>query len=246
VRASGGRYLLLINWNAYQIVAGRTYAARLPPAEVAWLPWSFYDDARWRISAADEHWNPAGHARVGLYLHGLILERDLLPGLNLRPHAEASALARELDAAGRAEAGREDFLPTQIGRQGIGPAIDTSAWTRDSAGQVYAGIDREGLMAPYASVLLARQGGGTLRVTGRCLDRPELDGVTLHVFVDDAPVLAVPLAAGRAVDESVPLTPAARERSHVAVRFVADDFVYTGPALRQCICFRLARLAIEP
>jgi hypothetical protein len=246
VRAAGGRYLLLINWNAYQIVAGRTYATRLPPQAVAYLPWTFYDDARFRISPADEHWNPAGHARVALYLHGLILERGLLPALALAPHAEALALARELDGAGRAEAARPDFFDKQIARQGIGPAIDASAWTADSAGQVYAGIDKDGLLAPRASVLLARAGGGTLHLVGRCLQRPELDGATLTVLVEGEAALRLPLAAGRAVDERVPLPAAARARPYLNVRLVADDFVYTGAGLRQCVSFQLDRLAIAP
>jgi hypothetical protein len=246
VQAAGGRYLLLINWHAYQIVAGRTYAARLPPGQVAYVPWSFYDDPRWRISASDEHWNPAGHERMALYLYGLVLERGLLPALALPPHAEAAALARELDAAGRAEAERPDFLPTQIARQGIGPVVDCSAWDAASAGQVYAGIDRDGLVAPFAAVLLAREDGTRLRLTGRCLPRPELDGATLAVLVDGDPALRIALAAGRAVDESAPLPDAARERPYVAVRLVADDFVYAGPGLRQCVSFQLARIAIEP
>jgi len=175
-----------------------------------------------------------------------LLERGLLPTLHLSPDPEAFALAERLAREGLAEAERTGFLATQIGRQDITSEVVPSAWTAPSAGQVYAGVDVEGLLAPFAVVLLAREGGSALRVTGRCLDRPELDGASLAVEVDGEPVLRIPLAAGRAVDERVPLPEPVRARPFFAVRFVADDFVYAGSDLRHCVCFRLDRLAVEP
>jgi hypothetical protein len=62
VEAQGGRYLLVVNWQRLAPVALAHLAAPLRPEQVVVLPESFYRDARYRISEADEHWNAAIHA----------------------------------------------------------------------------------------------------------------------------------------------------------------------------------------
>ncbi|HVQ24721.1 MAG TPA: hypothetical protein VMV01_06080 [Planctomycetota bacterium] len=245
VTASGGRYLLLVNWHGYQAVAARHLAPAVPEAEVAYLSKEFYRDARYRISEADEHWNPAGHEQVAQVLYGLITTRGLLPQLQLAPDEEAAALARQMDAAGRADAQRPDGDPEQIARGFVGPAVTFPAPGADSAGQVYGGIDKDGFVAPYAALVLRRD-GNSLHLTGRCLARPELDGATLSVFVDELPLARIAIAAGSSVDRTEPLPAELRERPFVAVRLSCDDFVYDGPELRHTICFQLQRVALEP
>ena len=246
VLASGGRYLLLINWHGYQAVAARHLAPALPEAEVAYLSREFYRDARYRISEADEHWNAAGHEQVAKALYGLITTRGLLPQLQLAPDDEAARLARELDAAGRADAQRPDGVPEQVATAIVGPAVEFPSPNAETAGQVYGGVDAQGLVAPYAAVVLARREGRTLHLRGRCLARPELDGATLTVFVDEFPALTIPLEAGAEIDRREPLPAAALERPFVAVRFSSDDFVYEGADLRHTVCFQLQRVAIDP
>ncbi|MGQ0553521.1 MAG: hypothetical protein ACT4PU_09920 [Planctomycetota bacterium] len=246
VTATGARYLLLINWQAYQAVAGQAFAARLPPEQVAWLSWDFYKDLRWRISTADEHWSPVGHEQVAQFLYGQIRQRDLLPQLSLQAWPEAEAQSAAIDAAGLAESQRLDFLEKQRARQGIGPLIDLAAMTADMAGQVYGGVDKAGLVAPYASVLLQRGEARNLRLQGRCLPRPELDGATVRVLADDVEVGQLKLAAGAQLDLRAPLPPAVLARPYFAVRLIASDHVLAGEDLRQCVVFQLERLAAEP
>jgi hypothetical protein len=245
VTQAGGRYLLLINWHGYQAVAARHLAPAVPEAEVAYLSKAFYRDSRYRISEADEHWNPAGHEQVAKVLYGLITTRGLLPQLQLEPDEEAAALARQMDADGRADAQRPDGDPEQIARGIVGPAIAFPSPGPESAGQVYGGVDKEGLVAPYAALVLRRD-GNTLHLTGRCLQRPELDGATLTVFVDEVPLARIAIAAGSSVDRTDPLPPELRERPFVAVRLSCDDYVYEGAELRHTVCFQLQRISLEP
>ncbi|HZL98757.1 MAG TPA: hypothetical protein VFD43_00765, partial [Planctomycetota bacterium] len=246
VTAGGGRFLLLINWHGYQAVAARHLAPAVPADEVAWLSREFYRDPRYRISESDEHWNPAGHEQVAQLLYGLITARGLLPQLQLAADPAAEELARRIEAAGRADVERPDGDPERVAAAIIGPDIAFPSPGADRAGQVYGGVDSAGLVAPYAAIVLARRDGGTLHVQGRCLPRPELDGATLTVFVDELPAMSIELAAGASVDRREPLPAGVRERPFLAVRFSADDFVYEGAELRHTVCFQLQRLAIEP
>jgi hypothetical protein len=112
---------------------------------------------------------------------------------------------------------------------------------------VHGGVDREGLLAPYASMVLARgESGARLHVTGECLPRPELDGARVDVLVDDEPVATIALHAGTPVDVSAPLPAAARQRAWLSARFRASDFAYAGADLRQLVALKLLRVAIEP
>ena len=43
-----------------------------------------------------------------------------------------------------------------------------------------------------------------------------------------------------------PLPATVRDRDRFSVRFVARDWGYAGPELRDCVVFRLARVTVEP
>jgi hypothetical protein len=115
--------------------------------------------------------------------------------------------------------------------------------TEESLRQVYTGIDGQGLVSPYASVLLpgpARR----LALRGRALDRPELDGVSVQVFVDEVQVGGFELRSGLRIDLAWPLPPEVSGREFVAVRCVATDWVYAGDQGRHCVSFALEELAL--
>lgn len=243
--AAGCGYELIVNWNAYQVVAGQSFARRVPAERVHWLSWAFYRDPAFRISEGDEHWNPDGHRRLAEYLYGLIRARGLLPGLQLAAWPAADASYAELHGTGLDESARLGGLPAQLERQQVGSVIDLRAMTRDSAGQVYGGIDKDGFVGPWAAVVLARGAGDTLALDGAHLDRPELDGALIRVEVDEVEVARLVARAGQRVALRVELPAALDGRAWVAVRLVSDDFVYDGADLRRLVCLRLERLAIE-
>ena len=98
----------------------------------------------------------------------------------------------------------------------------------------------------HAAVVLATEGGAHLILTGRGLDRPELDGARVEVHVDHEPVGTIELLADRPIEFTAPVPAAARARRYVGVQLLADDFAYVGDDLRRCVSFRLTRIAIEP
>jgi len=246
VEAQGGRYLLVAHWQAFNAVAAEFLASRLRPEQVCWLPTSFYRDERYRLSAADEHWNPAGHERMAAVLYGWIEERGLLPAVKLPRWDEARAFADELDHAGSVEAHRPGALAGQQASKRPSSTVDLARLDPVTSGQIHGGIAKDGSVGPFASLLLARDGGRTLHVTGRCLPRAELDGAQVQVFVDREPVGSIALAAGAPIDFRAPLPDAALAHDWVTLRLQAGDFVYAGADLRQCVAFKLERAAIEP
>jgi hypothetical protein len=246
VERVGGRYLHVFSWVRVNAAAAAFLAPHLREEQVAWLPASFSTDPEVRLSVGDPHWNPDGHAQMARYLYGLIQDRDLLPDLDVRDWPEARELAQALHAKGEREATSKQALEAQRNARTVPSELDMADRTAVNSSLVHGGVDADGTMGPYASVMLSRQSGDTLRVTGSCLERPEMDGGRLEVFIDEIAVAVVPIVAGERVDLSLPLPDAVADRPWISVRFVADDFVYTGKHLRQCASFRLQRVAIEP
>lgn len=246
LEARGARYLHLFGWSFVNPAAARFLAPALTPEQVAWLPPSFSNDLELRLAKNDPHWNPRGHEQVARYLFGLIEARDLLPELELRAWPEAVALAAQLNDAERARVEAPTTYAKWAGARPTPAVFDLAAVDRDSASLVHTGVDGDGTLGPYASILLARDGGTRLRVVGRCLDRPELDGGEVRVSLDEHELARIPLRAGEPVDLTLTLPPALLERDWLTLRFVADDYAYAGDTLRHCVSFQLARAALEP
>jgi hypothetical protein len=245
VRAAGARYLLLVNWHAYQAVARQAFAPLLAEDELAFLPSSHYRDQTLRISEADEHWSPAGHEDVARVLYGALRARGLLPQLELAAWPEAEDRSAAVLQEGYAEAFREGALERALERQVVGSEIVTERWTPEAAGQVHTGIYKDGMVSPFACFVLARGDGTTLRLAGRALERPELDGARVDVLVDGHPAGSFTLQAGRPIDFTAPLPEGAAAHDWLAVRLQASDFAYDGDDLRRCISLHLERAAIE-
>lgn len=244
VEAAGGRYVLLDYYTGLLPASRKFIAAQLRPEQVGYLPTALIQDKRYRIAADNAHWNPAGHELVARIAYSLVRSRKLLPGLALAEWSEADAAAAEWLGKGEAEAAEEPKFDVLPGRRRIRPALDFAALDEESAAQVTGGIQKGGLVGPYAAVVL--QGGGArLKVAGRCLPRPELDGARVDVLVEAEKVGQFVVAAGQPVALDLPVPAAIAARPFVSVRFAADDWAYAGDDLRQHVVFALERVALE-
>jgi hypothetical protein len=170
----------------------------------------------------------------------------LLPSLELEPWQLASALVRSLHEKGQREAVGPGPLQAQRRLRELPSELDMDRRTTDSSSLVHGGIEADGMLGPYASVILSHQNGNTLRVTGVCLERTEIDGGQLKIFADELLLTTLTLKAGEPVELSLPLPESLAERLWISVRFVADDYAYVGDDLRHCVSFELHRVAIEP
>lgn len=245
-RRPEARYLMLVRWSAMTTSFHRWIGADLPEDQVLYVPQDVVmDPARW-IDAYDEHWSPRMHAEVASWLYGWIRAQGWLDSLELAlwPAAEAEAL--RIARAGRAEAVRavEDVWALYLDK--LASALDLTALTPLAATQIHGGVDGSGLVSPYASILLARRAGTTLRVSGRALGDALLSGSLVRVSLDDLEIGSIELQPDSPIEFSAPIPPALDGRAHLSVRFESEDFVYRGEDLRRCVVFRLDRVALEP
>ena len=248
VEESGGRYLLLGAWETYNPMVQKHLAAELTRDQVAFVSSAFTRDLRYRIDETNRHWNRAGHEKMAALLYGLIVRRELLPGLGLEPWDEATATVREIHRPGLAEAllVEEYELALRLKARGqIAPAFDLVELEQKAVKQVHGGIDDEGRVAPYAALILARGTGSTLRVRGMRLPGPGLEGGTARVQVEEFPLGTIALDGAEEIDETWPLPEGVAGREYLTVRFVADDYVYTNVRTGSCAAFVLRRVAIE-
>jgi len=234
VTAAGGRYLLFNSYSGLLATAQRQLAKELDPSQSVPFPSSFNKDDRFRNSKSDAHWNRAGHQKVALFLHDVIRTRGLLPKLPLKERPEAAAVVAELLPEAQREVERPPTLKGLLERRTISSSLDFRRIDADGAAQVHGGVVRGGLVSAYASMILRCEGRKKLSLAGRGLPRPELDGVTIAVFVDAKQVgtLAPKSGAPFAATFDLPADSAAKE--FVSVRLQADDFAYALPDLRAC------------
>jgi hypothetical protein len=245
VEAVGGRYLLVGAWGAFNPMVEQHFAPLLEPDQLAYLSSDFSGDARVVIDPGNQHWNPEGHALVARFLYGLAVERGLLPGLQLAPWPEAAALVESIHVPGLAEARSEGWARTKErqNRRDIAPRLDLGRLDVGAVKQVYGGIDADGYVAPYASLVLANA-GSELRVRGRGLGRPELAGAHAEVWVEELRVGELPLAQGE-LDVGFVLPAELADRPYLNVRFESDDWVYRNVRRGNCVTFVLASVELR-
>ncbi len=234
VGAAGGKYLLFNSYSGLLATAQGYLARELAQDQSVPFPSSFNKDERYRNSKSDAHWNRAGHQQAALFLHDLIRTRGLLPKWPLRERPAAAAVVAELLPEAEREVAKPAPLRGLLERRTIAPALDFRRIDADGAAQVHGGVVRGGLLSAYASLILRCEGRVQLKVAGRGLGRPELDGVKVAVFVDATQVGTLEPKGGApfAATFAVPAELAAK--TFVSVRFQADDFAYTLPDLRTC------------
>jgi len=238
-------HLLVAHWNVLASAFHRHLGSKLAPESVLYLPLELATDKSVWITPNDAHWNEKGHAQVAEILYGTIVARGLLPGVTLGPWPEA-----EQHAAEAARKGRE-FAETTYERL-LGAIRDPVAvleppeFSQEEAVQIYGGLDREGLVSPYATWVLHRPPGArTLVVTGQALPDEALRGARTRVFLEELEIGALELAPGAPLELRREIPAALDERAWLNLRFVSDDYVYRGDDQRHCVVFRLTRAALE-
>jgi len=250
VEARGASYLAVVHWTDAMPIAGEHLARPLGERRVAYVSDWIHDQAEYIVSPADRHWSPAGAELVSRMVFGVVRERGLLKGVELEAWPLAEEAVAKLHEAGRTEAYRAPasapILTDDDGAtRGESARIDLADLDSASAAQIYGGITKDGFVAPFACVMLRNDGARGLRVRGAMLARPELAG-TVRVYLDEREVLALPQSRRGAFDETAEIPAELLERTHLSVRFVSDDYGYSGPALDRCAALRLGTIELIP
>lgn len=238
LRARGTPYLVLFHWSTWSDVANRHIGAGLAPEERAFVSRAFRADKSTWISPQDQHWNRNGNERIARLLYGLIVERDLLPAAAPAPWDAAANAVRAIHAPGQAELEEPRGLPRIATRYTV-PATDA-----EMARQVYIGLDADGTVGAYLSLVLANESATTLRLEGVRLERPELSG-TARVFVDELEVGSFGLGGGAPFPLEFPLPESVRGRAAVNVRVESTDWVYAGMHSGRAQTFRLTSVSLD-
>jgi hypothetical protein len=241
VEGGGGDYLLVMSWQDWPAAAASYLPSRLPARQTVYLSDRFRDERGHRISGSDPHWTRQGHEDLAKFLYGAVLERGLLRHLRLADWPEARAYFRAVDAAGRAEASPARARPPDRWRRVVAARLDFHDLDNATARQIYGGVYPGGLVGPYASVLLRRD-GERLRLAGGALAARELDGAEVRVFADEFEVGVLTLRPGRPVEAVFELPAEVRRRDFFDVRLSSREWVYDEPDLRRCVVFRLDRV----
>jgi len=250
VEAAGGRHLLWLHWGSLNPTVRRHLTQGLEEEEQLYNSVEFQQDQSYWVDAGDPHWNPEGMEVMAKLLYGAIQTRGLLPRLELEPWPEAEEVLREIHGAAWAAGSEPQDVESWLRAYPVG-SVFQMARLEECTAHVNGGLDAEGRVSPYASLMMRRpersggSSGGELIVEGSGLGRSELDGLGVRVFVDEVPlgVLSVPVEG--AFRESWTLPQEVAARPFVSVRFLCDDFVYVGEQLQHCVAFRLERVALR-
>lgn len=235
----GADYRLLLHFGDLQPVVHQHLGSHLPPEQVLYLPRDWAQDPGFRDHGTGA-WSEEAHRAAARLLFDVIAREGLLPGL---VGEVVAGVARDSPwRTGRVEAEGE----TRLDLASIRQEIKVSRSAEVVSPQIHGGIDSRSRVSPYASLILARSGGGRLVVEGRALPRRELDGAKVRVYVEAEPVGEMELLAGERLRFEAPLPDAAAGQEYVNVRFEAADYVYATDEPRRCVVFELERVAIRP
>lgn len=225
-------------------LAHQWLTADFAPEELLFNSLEFAHDRGYWVSDGDPHWNPKGMAFIEKVLFGAILDRDLLPQLALKPSEEALELYRSENLAAWRQTLEGVRVADYLRTAPVSQEFVTAAMPANAA-SVNGGLDKDGLVSPYASFLLANLQGGSLFLTGRALDRPEIDGTHVQVSVDELPLGTFELHAGERIEQGWALPAEVAERPFLGITLQADDYCYVGNDLQHCVVFALESLAIR-
>ncbi len=231
-------YLVALHWWEAKPLAAPTLEAALDEDQILYLPDELGEPEYW-VAPRDSHWSPAGHRAFGELLYNVLATRNLAPSLELAPWEERAELHRDWIEAGRLEArmAPEAFLlPGDRTRSVLNYPSDGS----DNWQQVHGGIDHDGNLSPYASLLL-RSAPGRLSLQGRS-PSSTLDGSQLRVFAEGVLLGELELSYGRLVSGAWELPEELASRPFVNVRLESEDWVHAGEDRRRCRSFVLERI----
>jgi len=238
-------YVLVGHWGPLNPILHANLGQELEPGALLYTPLDFSTDKDMWLTPIDPHWGVAGHARMAEVLYGLIRTRQLLPGVALGAWPEAEQRAEDWTRRGL------EFAQTPVERIGETvedrvAAIDCPGLSREEARQVHGGLDTEGGVSPYCSLVLERVPGATrLVLSGRALPERALRGLSTRVFLEELELGSIEHAPGAAFEREYALPPALQGRHMLNLRLVSPDYVYRGADLRHCVSFQLARAALE-
>lgn len=250
VRA-GGDYRLFLHYRNLIRPSWKYLGRYMPEGTDYYIGKRFGNDRRYWVDRGDHHWNKEGHRLAGRMLYEVLRLEDLVPELELPPWEAASKAYALIAEDGRAEAASEPpqtehELLASLRNIPIAPQIDFRQLDDHSASQIHTGLDEERLVSPYASFVLAHEEGAShLRVRGRTLDRPELDGTKVQIFIDGERVGLLDILAAQELDLELPVPSQVAGRPFLSIRFVADDYVYQGADFQHCVVFQLDSIALE-
>lgn len=241
------KHLLVLHWGPLAPAVYEHLGRPLEedrPGSVLYVPLEFAADKSMWITPSDYHWNEKGHARVGGVLYGLVRANGWLPvELAARPDLEDEAARWMREGREVARTGAERMHATV--KEHVS-AIDWPELDVPEARQVYGGIDLEGLVSPYASLVLRRPDGARrLIVRAAGLSDRSLLELRPRVFVEEFEVGRLELSPEREDDLAFDLPAAVAGREFLNVRFESDDWVYRGDGARHCVAFRFVRAALE-
>ncbi len=251
VESQGGKYLLLSAWETYSPMVAAHLASALRDDQVAYVSTGFTQDLRYRVDATDRHWNRAGHEQIARLIYGLAQERALLPEQELPIWPAAQAAVASIHNSGAQEAAHVaeyEALLFEKAKSQIQASVNFAKLTRLAAKQVHAGVFEGGLVAPFASVILANDGAQTLSLRGTRLAGPALEGARAEVRIEGLPVGWVKLwtpDAEHNFEQQFAIPKEVLGHAFVSITLTSNDYVYADLASGRCASLRLSSLSLQ-
>ena len=236
VEGIGGQYVHLGAWEEFNPVLRPFLEAVTREEQRLWLPASFSADRENVNSRRDPHWNERGHRAVARLIESWIEASAVLETLALAPLEASSALLERGRQGARGAVPRPELV--------LRSTVDLSRLDERDVAQIYGGLDEDGLVAPYASLVLRNENATELSVEGARLGRPELTG-EVRVSLEGLEVGRLELAGDAAIDARFAIPESLRDRPFLNLRFTSTDFVYARVRRGKCVCFTLERAAVR-
>jgi len=210
---------------------------------MAFVSKGFLADTKTWISPDDHHWNGLGCERIALGLMALIDDRDLLSGRGVQASAEARREFAQIFEAGAEEAADRVAFDQHVLNRRIQSVFHYPPRDRREASMVSGGLNRDGILGPFASFCL-RRGAGPLVIRGAILERVPLRGARMSVFVDDVEVGSIELDNPGALPATFAVPARFADSEFVSVRLYSDDYAYID-ASGEPGCLELTSLGFE-
>lgn len=244
VVAQGGKYQILFAWGKNQPAAHYGLGQHFSENDTSYMSPHFGRKVEHRVSKTDGHWGPLGNQEVAKMLFALIDERSLLPGVRLNSWEGATDLMHEYFGRGREEATKDRPIADWLDDVPIGSELQFGKLNDAQKAQIHGGIAANGRVFPYGSMIIALK-GNQLEIDGRGLPRPELLDPTVQIYLDELLIETVQLEPGKSFQVRATIPDEFSLREFASLRFRSNDYVYIGSSLRDCVSFRLERVAVR-
>jgi hypothetical protein len=246
----GARYVAWFHWGGLTDFSRPFLTQGLSEDEMLYNSRDFAANRDYWLNEQDSHWNRRGMERMAKLLYGAIQARGLLPSLGLSAWNESLQILSEehdVELEHLAEPPRyESFLRIQP----IGRDFAVAELSEQNVAHVNGGLDRRGRVSPYASFMMLNstdgklQPGTRVRLRGRGLGRPEIDGVRVRVYADDVLLDTLEIPAEGAFEHAWPVPAEIDGRRFFSVRLAAEDYAYDEQDVQHCVVFELEQITI--